>query len=280
MRSMTNDLKRRSVFYEELDHFRRLIEFHPFRFAKTMPAHPHFYTLRREWQDVEFDYAVAFIRANGYAETWGGRTYRYLNLNGWRYWTMGAPLRETILINRAEVRYPNIYDEVAEVYDDRFSDPDSLAENEEVMTLVGDLQGKRVLDIGAGTGLLLDYVHSDLPPENYVGIEPSVGMRNQLLHKHPEYADSVVLTPFEDFANGTFDVVLSLFGSVSYIPHEYLSRLKSMQRTGGRRLLMFFKDGYNPVSCVGTSNPSNHFEGGWRFLEGESWELNNHVVLT
>jgi hypothetical protein len=30
-------------------------------------------------------------------------TYTYLDIDGWHYWTMGCPLHQTILINRAKL---------------------------------------------------------------------------------------------------------------------------------------------------------------------------------
>jgi len=39
----------------------------------------------------------------GYHQKWGKTTYTYLDIDGWQYWTMGAPLDKTILINRAAI---------------------------------------------------------------------------------------------------------------------------------------------------------------------------------
>jgi hypothetical protein len=76
-----------------------------FRFAKTMPKYPHWYTLRKEWNDdVLFDKVVIFIRKNGYKVAWGNREYIYFDVNGFHYWTMGSPVEKTILINKAEIK--------------------------------------------------------------------------------------------------------------------------------------------------------------------------------
>lgn len=73
-----------------------------YRFAKTMPEHPHYYTLREHWtQPVPFDDVVQFIRDHGYQERYGNQTYTYMNIGPDRYWTMGYPLHVTKLINRA-----------------------------------------------------------------------------------------------------------------------------------------------------------------------------------
>jgi hypothetical protein len=72
-------------------------------FARTMPASPHWYTLRRANPVQPFEAFVAFIRRHGYDAEYAGGLYRKLDTDGWSYWTMGAPLGETILINRARL---------------------------------------------------------------------------------------------------------------------------------------------------------------------------------
>jgi hypothetical protein len=73
----------------------------PWRFAKTMPDIPHEYTVRGQTLDDEFDQFVLLIRRDGYKRRFGKTTYIYLNIDGHRYWTMGAPVDATTVINRA-----------------------------------------------------------------------------------------------------------------------------------------------------------------------------------
>ena len=63
------------------------------------PSSPHW---RR---DVPFEDVVQFIRDHGYREVFEptGKEMTYLDIGGWKYWTMGAPLPETILINRERI---------------------------------------------------------------------------------------------------------------------------------------------------------------------------------
>ncbi len=52
-------------------------------FAKTMPANPHWYTLRKTWaDDGDFVRAVEAIRAHGYRVNYGRSTYTVSDLNG------------------------------------------------------------------------------------------------------------------------------------------------------------------------------------------------------
>ena len=72
-------------------------------FAKTMPKHPHEYTVRQHRRDLEhlFVSFAEIIRRYGYVRKWAGRAYVYLDLDGFSYWTMGNPIDETTIINRA-----------------------------------------------------------------------------------------------------------------------------------------------------------------------------------
>ena len=75
----------------------------PWRFAKTMPHLPHEYTVRGETPDQEFEWFVRHIREHGYRASFGGRAYTYLQVDGRKYWTMGAPVEDTTIINRATI---------------------------------------------------------------------------------------------------------------------------------------------------------------------------------
>ena len=72
------------------------------REAKTGP--PHSYTVRA-WDERSgpFENVVRLIRSAGHIELFFGVEYTYLSFQGLKYWTMGAPLEDTIIINRAAV---------------------------------------------------------------------------------------------------------------------------------------------------------------------------------
>lgn len=214
-------------------------------FAKTMPQNPHWYTLRRQWLDDDaFDDVVKFIRANGYKEKFKKNWYTLLNLNGYKYWTMGAPIDQTILINRKPVDYQSEYDGIADVYDKQFSDPDSIAENQRIVASI-NLTGS-VLDIGCGSGVLLDTI----PIEDYTGIDTSKSMLQQLMLKHPHKGSNLIHTPFEEFYGKTFDTVVSLFGAASYIMPEFLGKVNEMLTDTGTAFLMFYADHYTPKTHI------------------------------
>ncbi len=93
---------------QTLDSIRAVLERAEWRFAKTMPENPHWYTLRKAWtDDGAFVEAVEFIRRHGVVERYPdpekGRKYIVLILGEHKYWTMGWPVEKTILINRKPV---------------------------------------------------------------------------------------------------------------------------------------------------------------------------------
>jgi len=78
-----------------------------FQEAKTMKNIPHHYTLVQTWKSrAEFEELVQFMRDNGVEERFFSRTFTYYYANGYKYWTMGFPLNQTRLINRAIAETP------------------------------------------------------------------------------------------------------------------------------------------------------------------------------
>lgn len=94
---------------DSVDEFRNFIGIRQWRYAKTMPQWPHEYTVRR-YEDPEkdqalFEEAVGFIRTHGESREFEptGKSAVYFDIDGRQYWTMGAPIEETIIINRARL---------------------------------------------------------------------------------------------------------------------------------------------------------------------------------
>ena len=76
-------------------------------FAKTYAkTAPHEYAVREKNQHLEeeFVYFIKFIRKNGYKEMFWNKPYICYNIGEWKYWTMGNPVDETTIINRAELK--------------------------------------------------------------------------------------------------------------------------------------------------------------------------------
>jgi hypothetical protein len=90
-------------------------------FAKTMPTMPHWYIVRGKspLDHHEFDEFVRTIRRCGYRRRYArmGTALTYVNVDGYRYWTMGEPVPQTTIINRTTVEmtwYPPPKDEPAD----------------------------------------------------------------------------------------------------------------------------------------------------------------------
>lgn len=80
---------------------------HDWRFAKSMPDKPHWHVVKRNCRSAEeFERVVIHIRKFGYKEKFQGRYYTMLDWQTpdqdepWKYWTMGWPVDQTIIINR------------------------------------------------------------------------------------------------------------------------------------------------------------------------------------
>lgn len=213
------------------------------RFAKTMPESPHWYTVKKDSDDTSFVNMVKYIRSNGEKKEYGGSTYTYFHLNGFKYWTMFASDEATTIINRAYVEDQADYDKIALQYDSWYIDEKSLSENRIIAGLLGTLQGN-TLDIGCGTGLL-----QAITPINgkYTGIDPSLEMLKIASSIHGNRNRTYYKTTFEDFYPGDikYDNVIGLF-SCSYI--ENPKEILNCWNGSGKLFLMFFNKGYTPVS--------------------------------
>ena len=224
-----------------------LLEKHSYRFARTMPGAPHSYTLKRTWtSEEEFVGALKKMRAvERIEEFFRGYWYRRFNANGYKYWTMGANL-DHILINRAIDALPfDPYAAVCDSYDLAIHERESdLKRSRRVYESLKIEPRTEILDIGCGTGSLVDFRFRDIDPERYTGIDPSRGMLGVFGDKHPEFRSRLVRTPFEDYwpkPGQKFDLVVALFGVPSHIgkPDFLSGKLQWLLNRGGTAVLMY-----------------------------------------
>ncbi len=82
------------------DALREFVDSMQWTFAKTMPEWPHEYIVRERVAEELFVQLVDHIRANGYEGRFYQRSFIYYDDGELVYWTMGAPVEETTIINR------------------------------------------------------------------------------------------------------------------------------------------------------------------------------------
>lgn len=151
------------------------------------------------------------------------------------------------------------YDYLAAGYDEMYYNSSDEQENAEMRSLIfsaiGDMDhAPATLDIGAGTGLLLDLGLTS--PRVYTGVDPSRGMLNKLFRKHSKVERVIPATAAEALPilieNGeTFELVASLFGSLSYCDPDDVNRAMSLVEDNGTAVFMAYREGYAPAFYEG-----------------------------
>lgn len=138
-----------------------------------------------------------------------------------------------------------LYDDIAYHYDTIFSDSESIEENKRITGMLDIKETDTVLDIGCGTGLLIEY--KKINPSLYTGIDTSKNMLQLFSVKNPEYSDRLIQVGFENFVpTCKYDKIISLFGSITYVPPKSLKNISSILSSKGFYFLMFYDYEYIP----------------------------------
>lgn len=84
------------------DELLRFVKGEKWTYAKTMPTWPHEYLVRERVDEALFVRLVRHIRSNGHEGRFYRRKFIYFEQDGLLYWTMGAPIEETTVVNRCK----------------------------------------------------------------------------------------------------------------------------------------------------------------------------------
>lgn len=134
-----------------------------------------------------------------------------------------------------------LWETLAPSYDAAYSRTVDFAEDMVVRDALPGLAGRCVFDLGCGTGWLLDYASSSLPPDEYIGIDISPAMLQVARGKWPRHTfvlgDMCRLAAFPD---GSADVVVSTFSSICYCRDPWAAGAEAVRllRPGGALFFM------------------------------------------
>lgn len=174
------------------------------------------------------------------------------------------------------------YDLISEKYDDLFIDESSIIENKEVYKKIKEYTKGTILDIGCGTGLFLDMLGKKTKVK-YTGIDPSPKMLSKLIIKYPMYLNNLINASYEEIKLGKYDIVISLFGSVSYIKKKKLKSILENVADGGKYFLMFYKEGYTPKTYRKTNIYVEHeinYINDLKKIYKNVYYFNNYIIAT
>lgn len=227
----------------DLRWFEQWSEQQSWTFAKTMKDAPHSYVVKGKGVPTdEFYRAVRVIRTFGEPGKFWSRTHIYLTVGSRRFWTMGAPVPDTKIINTADISEPmhgpqdaprtytgirNDWDPIATEYDERYPlVEETAAVRSAIISLVGAF-APLTLDVGCGTGRALDM--GVVPHSMYTGVDESQAMLNELVRKvnrSKKKMPRLIAGRAEDADFGpAYDLGLALMGAASYVEPEVIDRM-------------------------------------------------------
>jgi len=129
----------------------------------------------------------------------------------------------------------------ARVYDSVFGGISAFGRRR-AASAVNDLPGKRVLEVGVGTGLALPFYNAD---KHVTGIDLSEAMleraRERVVRQQLSNVDDLLEMDAEEttFADGEFDIAVAMFvASVVPNPRRLLAELKRVVKPGGHILFV------------------------------------------
>lgn len=260
-----------------LDKISNLLRKCSWRWAKTYYSIPHEYIVRDKCalSDEEFLYIVRAQRELGKREVWGKYNFPYLYVDGYKYWTMGDTLPNTVIINRQKVF--NEFDTL-EIPNPKYYSQSTMKIIANILQQIGST---RYYEVGCGDGEMLKE-HIQVSPSDYKCVEPSVKLVNLFKANNPKFSRSILNKSFEESMDRWREfedcLLIALFGSASYIMPSYLEMIPTTRK---KYLLMFYRDEYVPEEL----SIMHHFKHSERYLVdifrgAFICKIKNYIIVT
>lgn len=252
-----------------MSEFARAIKFinsHRWREATTMKDIPHSYVVRANIPDKdEFNWFDDFIHREGEVGYFGKRMFKYLYLNGYKYFDCGDQRTVTDLVNRDQ--YPKSFRDSQTPYiPDIFGMQQQDEEDEEIAEYLSAIpKFRNIYNPECGAGRMYDILCRVNPDsgERYCGSDCSLSkLTNFRDSKHPYRL-------YFDKANhlylGQADLVVTL--EAENLNAYGLRRIRHMAGGNGQ-VLLFSKKELNLPAL-----DKYHIAGEWENIKLHNWNL-------
>lgn len=225
----------------DIEKLRGYIKRCQWQWATSMQDIPHEYIVKGRCA-ISINEFYDFVNAQrefGVHIRWGKFNNQYLFIDGYKYWTMGAAIPDTKIMNRTRV-----FDEFDEL-DYPLYRP-YRREEAEVMcaTIMKMFDDKTIFECGIGNG---DFVRlTGIKPEKYYGVDPAQKSISAFRGSMEGFYQHCSKKSFEEAHKKWTEadsVVIALFGTASYFMRPYLEKLS---QSGKEYCLMFYKEGCVP----------------------------------
>ena len=224
----------------DVDLLREYIARCDWKWARTMVDVPHEYIYRGRCPltDKEFFYVLKAQVYHGVNERWGKYVHPYLYIDGYKYWTMGDYSPENRTMNRQKIfdEFKNLENPAPEYYEPR--------QARIIAGAIKQFGEVNVFEIGCGDGRFLDILAAD--PSRYYGVDPCSALVKKLKASRQGFYMRATAKAFEETKakwGGLQGVIIGVFGSPSYVMHQYLRMIPEGQ---AGYFLMFYKEDFCP----------------------------------
>tara|TARA_B100000902_G_scaffold399942_1_gene473829 strand:- start:2175 stop:2819 length:645 start_codon:yes stop_codon:yes gene_type:complete len=136
-----------------------------------------------------------------------------------------------------------LYDFIAPEYESLRNEPINYVEDEIISNMLSVLGGKKVLDVGCGTGNLITL--GQYEPEQYLGIDISANMIKEAKRFYPNY--NFKKHDAREKIKGKYDLIVSIFGQINYFGiDEWLNIIKRNLSKNGNFYSIMYSNTYKP----------------------------------